>query len=700
LVLRRSIARVLCLALLATTGIALAPGTEAANASGRSRRDDETVRGRYIVLFEDGVARPKAQTRILEAGLGFEAHKKFDSALDGFTADLTNGQVERLEGHPLVEAAVSDRVVRATSTVPLQVGDSVPPGPRRIGSATASSVSPAAGANVAVLDSGIDLTHPDLNAVDGQNCVGTGLSLDDDGHGTHVAGTIGAKNNGSGVTGVAPGTVLHAVKVLDATGEGSWSSVICGIEWITSRLTDGDPANDIRVVNMSLGSLGDPVEPCSVTTDPLHLAICNATTAGAVFVVAAGNDGWDFDYAPMPDVPAAYPEVLTVTAMTDTDGRKGALGAAPPCSPNDRDDRYASFSNFAATSAGEAHSIAAPGTCIRSTVPGGYATWSGTSMAAPHVAGAVALCLSTHEPGACSGLTSPQIVARMRDDAKRRTVNEPGYGFAGISGVGFGPLLWAGDSLAPRVTSHTPAASAIDVLTSAQPTVSFSESMNLTATQQGFSLKRASDGVSVSGSFSWSGQTLTFKPTSPLAGSTRYTATISTSARDIALNPLSVPFSWSFTTKATPAYAVSPSSIVLQAGSLASGEPASLAADDNVVYSVNSTSSTTRTSQWVATFSNVPNELASLKTTFRGSTSYSCSHTLAIWKWTTSSWVSLDTRSLGTTETAIERGPAATLADYVSNTVGPGQIQVRARCTAARPFVTRTDQLGVTYVAR
>jgi subtilisin family serine protease len=123
----------------------------------------------------------------------------------------------------------------------------------------------------------------------------------------------------------------------------------------------------------------------------MHEAICRSTEAGVTYVVAAGNDGSDLAGS----VPASYAEVLTVTAMADADGRPGALGRAPKCMPGERDDAAATFSDYATTAAAAAHLVAAPGVCITSTWPGGRTnTISGTSMAAPHVTGAVALCIS------------------------------------------------------------------------------------------------------------------------------------------------------------------------------------------------------------------------------------------------------------------------------------------------------------------
>ena len=237
---------------------------------------------------------------------------------------------------------------------------------------------------------------------------------------------IGAMNTGSGVVGVAPGTKLFAVKVLDAGGSGTFAQVICGIDWVTAH--GPGTSKDIRVASMSLGGGGSNDNDCGHTNnDPLHTAICNSVAAGITYVVAAGNSGANYSTF----VPAAYPEVLTVTAMSDSDGSSGGTGGAPVCRPTEGDDTFAAFSNFAApgNSAQVAHTIAGPGVCILSDwLNNTFNTISGTSMATPHVSGTVALCLSDGGVnGPCNGQTPAQIIGILRTNAQNYATAANGF---------------------------------------------------------------------------------------------------------------------------------------------------------------------------------------------------------------------------------------------------------------------------------
>jgi len=411
----------------------------------------------YIVVFRPGVA-SDAKTDDVERRIGFASDFRYGSALHGFAARLNSLQLARLRADPDVAFVSADRVLRAIGNVPIAAGDSAPPGIQRVGAATTTTVREASTANVAVIDSGVDLSHPDLNAVSGKNCIGTGPARDDNGHGTHVAGTIAAKNNGSGVVGVAPGTKIYAVKVVNAQGSGTDAQVICGIDWVTANAA----ALGIKVANMSLGGPGADDGNCGNSIgDALHRAICNSVAAGVTYVVAAGNSGEDF----AGDVPANYNEALTVTAMADFDGLPGGGGSAS-CADGffEGDDSAAGFSNFTTEgSADAAHTIAAPGVCIKSTWPSNrYQTISGTSMASPHMAGVVALCFGEKgAAGPCTGLTPAQVIARMRTNAAQHALADQASGFDGDPdhsiGAYYGYLAWAGaiviDTTPPVITA-------------------------------------------------------------------------------------------------------------------------------------------------------------------------------------------------------------------------------------------------------
>ena len=250
--------------------------------------------------------------------------------------------------------------------------------------------------DIAILDTGIDRNHPDLNVYNGRNFTSTLIHDWDDrhGHGTHVAGTAAALDNNFGVVGTAPGARLWAVKVQGDDGTGLLSDIIAGVDWVTAR------AGLIEVANMSISGIG--------TSSLLHAAIRNSVAAGIVYVVAAGNDGQDVYgadgvYGTADDVLlASYPEVLTVSALADSDGRAGGLGSL---TSSGADDSFASFSNFSRSviannpvvSPGAAIDLMMPGVQILSTYKDGqYATMSGTSMAAPHAAGVAALYIAQH----------------------------------------------------------------------------------------------------------------------------------------------------------------------------------------------------------------------------------------------------------------------------------------------------------------
>lgn len=227
----------------------------------------------------------------------------------------------------------------------------VPWGVARMRARDAWSSTRGAGVRVAVIDTGIDCSHPDLgpNCAGGYDATGSGSFSDDNGHGTHVAGTIGAVEDGRGVVGMAPEARLYAVKVLDKKGRGWLSSIVKGILWTAE--------NGVQVGNMSLGSARGSLF--------MRMALMYANSKGVVFVAAAGNTGGSVSY------PGAYPEAIAVAASDSNDG-------------------IAKFS-----SRGPQVEFIAPGVDVQSTVPGGgYARYSGTSMASPHVAGLAALAVS------------------------------------------------------------------------------------------------------------------------------------------------------------------------------------------------------------------------------------------------------------------------------------------------------------------
>ena len=352
-------------------------------------------------------SRVNAHVRDIETRTGVSIDDVYSSAVGGFSASLTASQTVAIAADPAVAAIIPDEPVSLEDVDDSGLGGSirttsdpagrVQPGIKRVGARTSQLEALTANgfdidADVAIIDTGMQRNHPDLNVVGGYNCTSRDHTKWDDnnGHGTHVAGIVGALDNRIGVTGVAPGVRLWSVKVLDATGRGYLSWLVCGVDWVTAQRDKTNPSRPLfEVANMSLAFSmpgGDDSDCGKVNHDTLHMAICQSIARGTVYVAAAGNASKNAGrYRP-----AAYPEVITVSAMADYDGRGGGHGypaeSCPYWSP-EPDDAFTSFSDY-----GPDVDLIAPGKCVLSTYIGSrYAWMSGTSMATPHVTGAVAV---------------------------------------------------------------------------------------------------------------------------------------------------------------------------------------------------------------------------------------------------------------------------------------------------------------------
>lgn len=332
---------VLMLVTMLTAPITAAPG------QGVERVD-------YLVGFHG------SPNRGLVERFGGEVYAEFDY-VKAMAVRLPSQAAEALEKNPMIAYVEPDAEVFALAqTVPWGID-------RVFGSEAFSfptwSKSTGEGIGVAVLDTGIDSSHEDLVVKGGRRFYIQGLRLREDdqyqdkhGHGTHVAGTVAALNNNLGVVGVAPSADLYAVKVLTDSGSGSTSAIIAGIDWVINNAV----SKNIRIINMSLGS--------SVYSQTFKNACDKAFQHGILVVSSAGNSGNDAGTGDTVGYPAKYPSVVAVAA-------------------SDIDDQRAIFS-----STGPDVELMAPGVSVLSTLPGDqYATYSGTSMASPHVAGVAAL---------------------------------------------------------------------------------------------------------------------------------------------------------------------------------------------------------------------------------------------------------------------------------------------------------------------
>ena len=290
----------------------------------------------------------------LERGHGFRADHVFGSAIRGFSARLNSRQIQALENNPLVAYIESDEPMFASA-------QTLPWGINRIDadiSSTLAGNGSGAVSNVHayIIDTGIQTDHPDLNVAQHVNFAG-GKNRDCHGHGTHVAGTVAARDNTSYVVGVVPGAPLHGVKVLNCAGSGTTSGVIKGVDWVTANAVT--PA----IANMSLGG---------GASQALDDAVKRSADSGVFYSLAAGNSAVD--------------------ACTQSPARAGTHDGVMTVAATDINNLEASFSNF-----GSCVDLWGPGVNILSTFrKNSTKTLSGTSMAAPHAGGTGALFLSSH----------------------------------------------------------------------------------------------------------------------------------------------------------------------------------------------------------------------------------------------------------------------------------------------------------------
>jgi subtilisin family serine protease len=317
--------------------------------------------GVYFVTLDASPAEVVDLAQSISTEFDLDVLHIYDSASEGFSVRLPHLLVEELKQVDGIQKILLDErqdySPKPQPDADFSYGDEeVTDGILRIGGPYQGGLD-LSSIHVAVIDTGIDGGHSDLNVVAHRDLVGDstpGDAHDGDpqGHGTHVAGTIGALANGEGVAGVAPGVALHSVRVLGSDGSGYYSDIIAGIEYVLEN-------PEIKVVNMSLGG------PMNSDTEPLQDAIDRLIDAGVIVCIAAGNETQNTRNVS----PAGYDSGIIVSAYS--------VG----------EDDFAWFSNF-----GDEVDIAALGTSIYSTYPGGgYESLDGTSMATPHVAGAAAL---------------------------------------------------------------------------------------------------------------------------------------------------------------------------------------------------------------------------------------------------------------------------------------------------------------------
>ena len=402
------------MALTQTPGTSLSPPNPQPGEGG-------AIRGEYIVVLEEGVAEPaELAANGLAPRYELEVKRTYRHALKGFAARIPAARLDAVKSDPRVLFVSENRRFYMNNHDQV-LTDAVDRIQAERSSATSGNGRGSVDVGIAVIDSGIDARHDDLNVAGGKDCSSAGGAFNDKfDHGTFVAGLAAAKDNHIGVVGVAPGARLYSAKVIGDRPFATTAGIICAVDWVTAN------AGKIEVANMSVGGPVPNADDgaCGLKNrEPIHYAICRSVKKGITYAVAAGNSNANIKN----DLPSAYDEVLAVTAMVDFDGRPGGQGGSPPCpdEPGERDDTAAFFSNFATRGSEDAaHTIAAPGVCVESTLPGDkYGSSSGTSFSSPLVAGTAALYKARH-PNA----PPATVIDRLRAVAKAQP---KAYGFEG-----------------------------------------------------------------------------------------------------------------------------------------------------------------------------------------------------------------------------------------------------------------------------
>ncbi|MFG2554156.1 S8 family serine peptidase [Streptomyces sp. NPDC048581] len=367
---RTGLAALVSAAALFAVGAATTAPASAAPAEGVVQGADApgAIKDSYIVTLKDNAGFPAASAKgkALANRYGAEVERTYKSALNGYATEMSATEAKRLAADPAVERVVQNKTVHinGTQTNPTWGLDRIDQADLPLDSSYTYPDSAGSGVTAYIIDTGVRITHSDFggrasygyDAVDGDS-----TAQDGNGHGTHVAGTVAGSTYG-----VAKDADIVAVRVLDDDGSGTTDGVVAGIDWVTEN------AQFPAVANMSLGGSADSV---------LDEAVENSIAAGITYAVAAGNDNTNASS----NSPARVSAALTVGASTSADARS-------------------SFSNY-----GSVLDLFAPGSSITSASnasDSGTATYSGTSMASPHVAGAAAVYLGENPSASPSAVAS------------------------------------------------------------------------------------------------------------------------------------------------------------------------------------------------------------------------------------------------------------------------------------------------------